>query len=199
MPGLKSRIKAITGGDPIRARFMHRDFFEFVPTFKLMIAGNHRPRLVGVGEAMRRRLHLVPFTVTIAPERRDKRLLDRLLQDRDGILGWMIEGHAAWRERGLAPPVTVLQSADDYFADEDTLGHWIDERCVVGAEWRETARALFLDWSAWAQEAGLEPGSQKTLGDALRERGFCSRKVGGQRGWLGIALLRRNRAEGEAG
>ena len=61
----ESRIKALTGGDPIRARFMHCDEFEFIPAFKLMIQGNHKPGLQSVDEAMRRRLHLVPFTVTI--------------------------------------------------------------------------------------------------------------------------------------
>ena len=93
----ESRIKAITGGDKLRVRFMHRDFFEFQPAFKLLIAGNHRPRLSGVGEAMRRRLHLVPFEVTIPPERRDRQLLSRLIAERDGILGWMLDGCAEWR------------------------------------------------------------------------------------------------------
>ena len=129
----ESRIKTITGGDPVRARFMNRDFFEFSPTFKLLVAGNHRPRLTGVGEAMRRRLHLVPFTVTIPAERRDKHLLERLLEERDGILGWMIEGHASWRELGLAPPESVLRSVEEYFLDEDMVGQWIEERCVTGA------------------------------------------------------------------
>ncbi|MBA2557888.1 MAG: hypothetical protein H0V12_11190 [Chloroflexi bacterium] len=191
----ESRIKTITGGDPIRARFMHRDFFEFTPTFKLAVAGNHRPRLTGVGEAMRRRMHLVPFTVTIPPERRDKRLLERLLAERDGILGWMLEGFAAWREIGLSPPASVLQSAEEYFADEDLVGQWIEEFCVLGQVHRAAARELFQSWSGWAAGTGAEVGSQKMLGDALRERGFVSKKLGGQRGWLGIAL-RRGAAEG---
>lgn len=193
----ESRIKAITGGDPIRARFMNRDFFEFMPTFKLVIAGNHRPRLSGVGEAMRRRLHLVPFTVTIPPERRDKRLLERLLEERDGILGWMIDGHAEWRRIGLSPPARVLLSAEEYFDDEDLVGQWIQERCLLGPACRGTARALFHDWSEWARSTGVEPGSQKSLGDGLRERGCMSGRFGGQRGWIGIAL--RRGAAGDAG
>ena len=39
----ESRIKALTGGDPISARFMRQDFFEYTPQFKLVIAGNHKP------------------------------------------------------------------------------------------------------------------------------------------------------------
>ena len=187
----ETRIKTITGGDPIRARFMHRDFFEFTPSFKLVIAGNHRPRLSGVGEAMRRRLHLVPFGVTIPPERRDRRLIERLLAERDGILGWMLEGYADWREIGLSPPARVVQAAEDYFDEEDLVGQWIAECCACGPEHRATSRHLFQSWSGWAHDAGTEADSQKTLGDALRERGFRSGKVAGQRGWLGIGLRRR--------
>jgi P4 family phage/plasmid primase-like protien len=186
----ESRIKTITGGDRLRARFLHRDFFEFTPTFKLLVAGNHRPRLNGVGEAMRRRMHLVPFAVTIPPERRDRGLATRLLAERDGVLGWMVEGYADWRARGLAPPEAVVQSATEYFEEEDLIGQWIEQECVTEPTARATARQLFTSWSAWAQAAGAEIGSQKTLGDALRERGFVSRKVVGQRGWIGIGLRR---------
>ncbi len=195
----ESRIKTITGGDPVRARFMNRDFFEFSPTFKLLVAGNHRPRLTGVGEAMRRRLHLVPFTVTIPADHRDKHLLERLLEERDGILGWMIEGHASWRELGLAPPETVLRSVEEYFLDEDMVGQWIEERCSTGASHRATSRALFADWSRWAQQAGIDIGSQKTLGDALRDRGFVAGKFCRQRGWLGIGLRRNASSIGDSG
>ena len=71
----ETKIKALTGGDKITARFMRQDFFDFVPTFKLFICGNHKPRLTSVDEAMRRRLLLVPFTVQIPPAERDPRVL----------------------------------------------------------------------------------------------------------------------------
>ena len=86
----ESKLKALTGGDKITARFMRQDFFEFMPQFKLLIVGNHKPSIRNVDEAMRRRLHMVPFTVTIPPAKRDKRLPDRLLAERDGILAWAL-------------------------------------------------------------------------------------------------------------
>jgi putative DNA primase/helicase len=100
----ESKIKALTGGDKIAARFMRQDYFEFTPTFKLIIAGNHKPGLRSVDEAIRRRFHLVPFNVTIPPEQRDKSLGDRLRTEWPGILAWMIDGCLQWQERGLAPP-----------------------------------------------------------------------------------------------
>ena len=155
----ESRIKAITGGDPIRARFMNKDFFEFTPTFKLAVAGNHRPRLAGVGEAMRRRMHLVPFTVTIPPERRDKRLLERLLEERDGILGWLIDGYADWRETGLAPPASVLQSAEEYFAGRGSR-RTVDRRALRRRRRpaERPARACSSTGAAGRRASALEPG-----------------------------------------
>ena len=70
----EAKIKALTGGDRIQARFMRQDFFGYTPQFKLMIAGNYQPGLRGVDEAIRRRMHLIPFTVTIPEDDRDPAL-----------------------------------------------------------------------------------------------------------------------------
>lgn len=183
----EGRIKTVTGGEPIRANFMHRDHFEFRPQFKLIVAGNHRPALTSVNEAIRRRLHLVPFPVTIPDEDRDLLLSDRLLEERHGILAWAIEGCAEWQRHGLAPPPAITGASAGYIDDEDTVGEWIEECCVTGPDCRAPARALYASWAAWAEAAGATRGSQKSLGEALRERGFQPAKVSGARGWQGIA------------
>jgi P4 family phage/plasmid primase-like protien len=103
----ESRLKALTGGDKISARFMRQDFFEFIPQFKLVVAGNHKPSIRTIDEAMRRRLHLVPFTVTIPSKRRDRTLPERLLAERDGILAWAVQGCLEWQRIGLQPPPAV--------------------------------------------------------------------------------------------
>ncbi|WP_051505812.1 phage/plasmid primase, P4 family [Mesorhizobium sp. WSM2561] len=186
----ESRIKSITGGDKLRVRFMHRDFFEFQPTFKLLIAGNHRPRLSGVGEAMRRRLHLVPFEVTIPPERRDRQLLLKLKTERDGSLGWMLEGCADWLNTGLAPPACVVDAAHEYFEGEDDIGQWIDEECQRDRSKSAAASALFASWAGWADRHGLERGSLRDLGEALKARGFEPKRSARSRGWQSIVLMR---------
>jgi putative DNA primase/helicase len=106
----ESKIKTLTGGDKIAARFMRQDFFEFTPTFKLVIAGNHKPGLRSVDEAIRRRFHLVPFDVVIPPEQRDKNLGERLRAEWPGILAWMIDGCTEWQNQGLAPPLAVTST-----------------------------------------------------------------------------------------
>src|SRR5690606_275286 len=97
----EARIKALTGGDPISARFMRQDFFTFTPQFKLMIAGNHKPGLRSVDEAIRRRFHLLPFTATIPADRRDPKLAEKLKAEGPGILAWAIEGTRHWLHLGL--------------------------------------------------------------------------------------------------
>lgn len=191
----EARIKSVTGGEKIRANFMHRDHFEYQPQFKLIVAGNHRPSLSNVGESMRRRLHLIPFDVTIAPADRDKDLSAKLLAERDGILAWMLDGCAAWKTSGLKPPANGVQAANDYFEDEDLIGQWIDERCSTGLGHKTTSNTLFASWSNWADAGSHFKGNQKSLGDALRQRGFTNGKVGRDRGWFGLCPVRTSLAE----
>ena len=125
----ESKIKALTGGDKVAARFMRQDFFEFVPQFKLLFAGNHKPGLQSVDEAIRRRIHLIPFTVTIPPEERDEDLAERLRTEWPGILAWAIAGCLEWQEHGLAPPEAVTAATGSYLEAEDAIAAWMDERC----------------------------------------------------------------------
>jgi len=185
-PWAESRIKAITGGDILRVRFLYRDFFEIQPTFKILVAGNTRPRLVGVGEAMKRRLHLIPFDMTIPAEKRDKTLLAQLRRERDGIFHWMLQGCKAWQEGGLQPPPCIRDAADEYFRDEDLVTQWIDERCVKDASARAPASLLYKSWTEWADARGFERGSQRSLGEELRTRGFSPYRTGRERGWCGL-------------
>jgi putative DNA primase/helicase len=85
----EAKIKALTGGDRIPARFMRQDFFEYTPQFKLLIAGNHRPSIRSIDEAFSRRMNVIPFTVTIPAAERDQQLSEKLKREWGGILlGW---------------------------------------------------------------------------------------------------------------
>ncbi len=195
----EARIKIVTGGEKLRANFMYKDHFEFVPQFKLLVGTNHRPALGEVGEAMRRRLHLIPFNVTIPPDQRDPDLAEKLQAEASGILGWMLTGCHDLQQAGLRPPACVTSAVDEYFSTEDRLGLWIDECCVVGAGERAQSKVLFSSWSTWAKDNGIDPRSSRFLGEQLRARGFeGGRKVGSERGWFGISLRgRRDQGEDE--
>lgn len=186
----ESKVKAITGGDKVSARFMRQDFFEYTPQFKLVIAGNHKPAIRNVDEAMKRRLHLIPFTVTIPPERRDKHLQQKLLAERDGILAWALEGCLAWQRLGrLDPPPQVVAATEEYFEAEDALGRWLEERCVREANAKSLTAELFTDWKQWAEAAGEFVGSQRRFSDLLITRGVEKwRNAAGIRGFRGVGL-----------
>lgn len=191
----ESKIKGLTGGDMVTARFMHQDFFQYWPQYKLAIAGNHKPAIRNIDEAMRRRLHLIPFTVTIPPARRDKDLAAKILLERNGILAWMIAGCLEWQRIGLQPPRIVTDATDAYFDAEDALGQWMEERC----EQRPSATALmsdlFADWRDWAERAGEFVGSAKRFSENLSARRFEKWRDGrGSRGLRGLALRARSYA-----
>ena len=114
----ESRIKALTGGDTISARFMRQDFFTFVPQFKLWIAGNHKPGLRSINEAIRRRFNLIPFLVTILAAERDPKLAEKLQTEWSGILKRMIIGCLDWQKQGLAAPEVVTTATEDYLESE---------------------------------------------------------------------------------
>jgi len=186
----ESKLKNLTGGDKISARFMRQDFFEFFPQFKLFVAGNHKPAIRNIDEAMKRRLHLIPFTITVPPERRDKNLQQKLLAERDGILAWAVQGCLDWQRHGrLSPPQRVVDATEEYFEAEDALGRWLDERCVREANAKSLTAELFNDWKPWAEAAGEFTGSQKRFADLLLNRGLDKWRNGmGLRGFQGIGL-----------
>ncbi|QTD44364.1 phage/plasmid primase, P4 family [Ottowia testudinis] len=186
----ESKVKSLTGGDKISARFMHKDFFDFFPQFKLFVAGNHKPAIRNIDEAMKRRLHLIPFTITVPPERRDKHLQHKLLAESDGILAWALQGCLAWQRLGkLDPPQQVVSATEEYFEAEDALGRWLYERCVQNTAARSLTAELFADWRQWAETAGEFVGSQKRFADLLLTRGLQKwRNPSGLRGFTGLGL-----------
>jgi len=157
----EAKIKALTGGDPITARFMRQDFFTFLPKFSLIIAGNHKPSLRNVDEAMRRRLHLIPFTATIPKQKRDPYLSEKLKAEAGGILQWMISGVVEYNRQGLNPPKAVIDATDAYFQDEDTLQQWIADCCMTEPDYWEPPALLFNSWKRYAKAANLDCGTQK--------------------------------------
>jgi putative DNA primase/helicase len=198
----ESKLKSVTGGDRISARFMRQDFFEFLPVFKLIIAGNHKPTLRTVDEAIRRRLHLIPFAVTIPVEQRNKNLTEELKAEWSGILSWMIEGCLEWQRTGLAPPEAVRIATEDYFADQDVLTQWIDEQCDAdpGNEFKnEALGALFENWVGYIKKLGGEPGGRNNFSDRLVRKGFTRARTKAGSIFRGIRLRPVHNYQGDAG
>ena len=182
----EAKVKLLTGGDRIAARFMRQDYFEFTPQFKLIVAGNHKPTLRAVDEAIRRRLHLIPFTVTIPPDERDDRLSEKLRAEWSGILAWMIEGAVEWGLTGLRPPEAVRAATDEYLEAEDALGQWIAEACMTSANNTASATHLYEAWRTWCERTGEKPGTQRSFSQLLLDKGYIREKTRTGRVFRGI-------------
>jgi putative DNA primase/helicase len=169
----EARVKQLTGGDAVTARFMRQDFFTFVPSFKIMVVGNHRPVLASPDDAVRRRFNMVPFDRRpVAP---DPNLAKALRGEWPGILRWLIEGCIEWQAKRLAPPAIVAAATDDYLDAEDVPAGWLEECAAVepgNPQILESAAALFASWRSYAEARGEPPGTAKRLGESLRRCGL---------------------------
>ena len=186
----ESRVKQLTGGDTVVARFMRQDFFEYQPQFKLFVVGNHLPRLRNTDEAMRRRLQIVHWSVTIPPEERDKELLAKLRKEYPGILYKLIQGCLQWQREGLLPPDSVKATTADYLNNEDSVHNWLEE-CTINKPGEFCSNEfLFASWQDFCQQQGESCGTQTALTKKLQERGFeKGRGPSGKRGFFGLQLV----------
>jgi putative DNA primase/helicase len=173
----EARLKKMTGGDTLTARFMRQDDFQFKPEFKPLISANSKPQLKSFDVAMRRRMNLIPFVVTIPPERRDTELKAKLKDEGAGILQWMIDGCLKYQRLGLAPPASVVRATDEYFRSEDGVANWINEWCKVGEGHREKSSKLFASWKHYADEARLIAGNNKEFKEEMNRLGFHEKRV----------------------
>jgi putative DNA primase/helicase len=182
----EARIKQMTGGDPITARFMRRDFFTYVPQFKLTIIGNHKPTLNNVDEAARRRFNIVPFIHK--PSSPDLQLPEKLLAEAAGILQWMIDGCLDWQKNGLVRPACVIEATEEYFSDQEVFPRWLEEECITGGTISEASSVLYRSWSEYARSLGAKPGTQADFKEGMRKAGFAYRKRNNVREFCGVAL-----------
>lgn len=186
----ESIIKDLTGGDVITARFMRGDFFDYKPQFTLFIAGNHQPAIKTTDEAMRARIVLVPFTVTIPEHERDPLLESKLRQEWAAILRWAVDGAVAWGQDGLRVPASVRDASREYLDMEDHIGEFIDERLRTKPGNTLQIGELYQVFNEWQKNAGIAPWSKKAMSQALAERGIKSFKLtGGARGYRDLALF----------
>ncbi|NJC06532.1 putative DNA primase/helicase [Sphingomonas kaistensis] len=182
----EARIKALTGGDKITARFMRQDFFSYVPQFKLLFAGNHQPALHSVDAAMRRRFNMLPFVHK--PAEPDLRLEQKLQEESPRILAWALRGCLDWQQQRLGRPQSVVAATDEYFDEQDLFSQWVEDRCEVGPEMWDLPANLFRDWTDYARSNGEAPGTLVTFAAKIEKQGFRKRKSHGVRSYVGLSL-----------
>jgi putative DNA primase/helicase len=184
----ETKIKMLTSDDKLTGRFMRQDFFDFTPTHKLIITGNHKPSLRSVDEAIRRRFLLVPFTVTIPPAERDPKLAEKLKAEWPAILRWMLDGSLEWHQNGLMVPEIVRNATDSYFDDQDTMAQWIDDWIVGDTNAFTSIADLFKSWKLWCERTNNYVGTERAFSEDLVDHGFERERTKYSRSFKGIAL-----------
>jgi putative DNA primase/helicase len=185
----ESLVKQITGGEKVTARFLHREWFEFTPEFKVFLATNHKPVITGTDHAIWRRIQLIPFTVTIPEEEQDKDLALKLQNELPGILAWAVQGCLEWQKQGLNPAAEVVGATSTYRSEMDAVAGFLDDCCVLNTDAFVTIAGLYKAYSAWCDATRERALTKRELSSRLTERGYRKRRGnGGKWQWRGIGL-----------
>ena len=186
-------LKHVTGGDRISARRMREDFWQFEPTHKLWVSGNHKPIVRGQDEGVWRRLRLIPFERVIPEAERDPKLGQKLRAEMPGILAWAVQGCLAWQHERLGVSAKVQAATSDYREESDRLGPFVVECCAVEPNAVVPRAALYRAYASWSEAQGeRRPMSERDISELLHGRGFgvCWTRSNGKRcrGWQGLRL-----------
>lgn len=190
----ESKLKQMTGGDPIKARFMRQDFFTYIPQFKLMFAGQHKPAIRNVDEAIARRMNLIPWLVTIPKKEQDKDLSDKLKAEWPGILRWMLDGCLEWQRSGLNPPKIVTDATKEYLESQDTVQNFFDECCIIAKDENDTFTHIWDGYVDWCENSREFICTKRAFSQKLKDKGFHSIEQGEDNvtTYLGIRCTREN-------
>ena len=184
-------LKQLTGGDLVRARMLYANSFEFLPTFKLLLASNHKPTITGTDNGIWRRIKLIPFTVAVPEAQQDPQLFGKLQAELPGILNWCLAGCLKWQQEGLDPPVEVQGATSGYREDSDLVAAFFEENVTLkNPDARTQVKVLYENYQRWAESAGERVLSMRRFNDRLKERGYQT--VAGTANlkfWQGIGLL----------
>jgi len=183
-------IKQVTGQDVLTARFLYGEYFDFLPTFKIFMATNHKPMIKGNDLGIWRRIKLIPFTVTIPYEERDHDLMKKLQAEKSGILNWMIDGCLMWQRERLGEPDEVRAATEAYQEEMDVIGSFVAECCVCcsGETLRVSSSDLYRAYLVWCEKNSERPYAQRIFATHLQNKGVKRERTNKARGWVGIAL-----------
>lgn len=185
-------VKQITGGEPVLARFLRQEYFEFIPEFKVFFTTNHKPVIKGVDEGIWRRVKLIPFNLNLPPDKRDKRLPEKLSLEMPGILNWAIEGCLKWQQSGLKEPKVVKKATGDYKEDMDILGPFLFERCYKNESQKIEAKELYKVYSDWCYQNGEHALPNRKFYRTLEAQGFKRERGAGNKFFVhGVTLTER--------
>ena len=184
----EARLKSITGGEPITARFMRKDFFEFIPAFKLWFVANDPPGVRGTAESFWRRVHVLPLDRVVLGCKVDPKLTEKLEAEAPGILAWAVRGCLEWQIQRLNPPRAVTQATDRWKQKADHIRQFMNEAVVHDATNFVASRDLYLAYRAWCDRHGEAPSDDRRFKAAMESLDLTHKRVRSGSVWVGIKL-----------
>ena len=193
----EAKLKRLTGGEePISVRFLYGKYFRYVPTYKIWMACNHKPRIRGTDEAIWDRIKLIPFNSRFSKGSRntDKELLGKLKAEAEGILAWMVQGCIKWNEEGLGDCNAVKSSTYTYRIGEDYFQEFLDQNINRSPGAFTPSEDIWIRHNQWARRNGYpDIINTNRLGIAMSNKGYKSvqQSVQGKikRGYPDIKLI----------
>ena len=183
-----SLLKDMTGGETIKARRLYEHDIEFKPTHKLWLFGNHKPIITDTTLSIWRRVKLIPFTETIPDNEIDRDLPSKLEAELPGILTWAVKGCLDWQQYELREPNAVTTATAAYRHEQDILGDFIEDCCILEAKASIPKADLKAEYQRWCEDNSVEPVKQHTFKARLTEKGITESKSGSIRYWKGLTL-----------
>jgi putative DNA primase/helicase len=181
-------VKQLAGREPISARFLHNEFFSFLPRFTPWVRTNHKPIIKGDDDGIWRRIVMLPFNRRFEPNEQDPGLENKLLAERDGILKWMVEGSKRYYQSGLQLSPTMRREQAQYRAESDMLGEFLNECTIADPNSKVHEALLFSRWRGWCEANGVQHGSKKSFTLRLVERGYRQAPSNGKPFYSGLTL-----------
>ncbi|ANS51273.1 DNA primase [Bacillus thuringiensis] len=182
-------VKQITGGEPITARFLRQEYFEFQPEFKVFFTTNHKPIIKGIDEGIWRRVRMIPFTITIPKEKINRKLSEKLSLEISGILNWAIEGCLKWQREGLGEPKSIRVATDKYKEEMDIIEPFIVDRCFLSPLAKIEAKELYTVYSRWCEDEGEIALKNRTFYRLLENKNVHKKRGAKNKNYLnGIGL-----------
>ena len=184
-----NRIKQLTGGDTVAARALYKDISEFKPKATIWVACNHKPEVDAADAAMWRRMRLIPFLAGVHNRGAGSEPSEKLAEERDGILAWMLQGLAMYRQQGLTEPDAVIKATARYRDEMDSVKRFIETQAELVSDGRTGVSTVKEAYQSWCRDEGLRPLAASQFNASLEEHGCEQKKSGNHRYWLGIRLI----------
>jgi putative DNA primase/helicase len=185
-------IKRMTGGEKLHHEKKFEHGFEFTPTHKLWLSGNHKPIITDTTLSIWRRVKFINFNTTIPENKRIKNLREQLkaTEHQRAILAWLVAGCVEWIKNGLGEPPEITEATHAYRDEMDLLADFVKERCLIQASETITAAELYNQYRTWAENNEPRPLGKNTFNRKLKEKGFSTYRGNGNKlTWKGIRVM----------